>query len=71
MLRLEGIGRVRARKLFNFGIKDIGDVKNAGLTTLSQLLGKETALRVKKQVGQEIEAVPDGKRKGQVSLGKF
>ena len=71
LLRLEGIGRVRARKLFNFGIKDIGDVKNAGLTTLSQLLGKETALRVKKQVGQEIEAVPDGKRKGQVSLGKF
>ena len=71
LLRLEGIGRVRARKLFNFGIKDIGEVKAADLTALSQLLGKETALKIKKQVGQEIEAVSDGKRKGQVSLGRF
>ncbi len=55
LLQLKEIGRVRARKLFNAGIKDIGAVKRAHIVKLAQLVGKKTALNVKRQVGQEVE----------------
>jgi helicase len=71
LLRLKNIGRVRARKLFDNGIRDLGDLKKADLAKLSQLLGKAIALDVKEQLGQEILEVPDGKRKGQLSMRKF
>ena len=56
LLKLKGIGRVRARKMFNSKIKDIGDVKKVDLLTLSQLIGKKTAINVKEQVGQKVES---------------
>ena len=68
LIRLENIGRVRARILFRNRIKDIKDVKNADLSTLTQLLGEKTALGIKKQIGQEQAEVPENKRKGQISL---
>ncbi len=71
LLKLKGIGRVRGRKLYSNSIRDLGDVKKAGLATLSQILGKAIAEDVQKQVGEEVEAVPEGKRKGQVSVTKF
>ncbi len=71
LLKLRNIGRVRARKMFSQGIKDLGEVKKADLTTLAQLLGKAIAEDVKKQVGEEIKEVPEGKRKGQLSIMKF
>jgi helicase len=71
LLKLQGIGRVRARKLVMHNIKDLGEVKKVDLTTLSQLLGKAVAESVKKQVGEEIKEVPDGKRKGQTSIFKY
>ncbi len=71
LLRLEQIGRVRARKLFKNKIKDIKDVKNADLGKLVQILGEKVALNVKKQVGEEIKEVPEGKRKGQISLADY
>jgi helicase len=71
LIRIQGVGRVRARKLFYNRIKDVGDVKKADVMKLSQILGKSVALNVKKQVGQEIKEVPSGKRKGQVSLRKY
>jgi helicase len=73
LLKLKGIGRVRARKLFNANIRDISGVKRADITTLAQLIGKATAISVKKQVGEDIDKaqVPDNRRKGQLSLGKY
>ena len=71
LIKIKGIGRVRARKLFFNRIKDIGDVKKADFGKLSQILGHNVALNVKKQVGQEIKEVPSSKRKGQVSLGHY
>ncbi|MAE42608.1 hypothetical protein CMO93_02465 [Candidatus Woesearchaeota archaeon] len=71
LIKIKGIGRVRARKLHYNGIRDIKDVKNVDLGKLIQILGKQVALSVKKQVGQEIKEVPNGKRKGQVSLRKY
>ncbi|MDO8655907.1 MAG: helicase-related protein [Nanoarchaeota archaeon] len=71
LLKLKGIGRVRARRLVSQGLKDLGDLKNVDITTLSQILGKAIAEDVKKQLGEEIDEVPDGKRKGQLSVMKF
>jgi len=71
LIKINGVGRVRARKLFFNRIKDVGDVKRSDFAKLAQILGHNIALNVKKQVGQEIKAVPEGKRKGQVSLGKY
>ena len=70
LVKIKGIGRVRARRLFVNRIRDIGDVKKADLVKLIQILGKQVALNAKKQVGQEQKEVPLGKRKGQISLLK-
>ena len=75
LLKFEGIGRIRARKMHNNKIRDVEDVKSVDLQTLSSLLGKAVALSVKKQVGQHLDEkdvlVPKGKRKGQLSLHKY
>jgi helicase len=68
LIRLENIGRVRARLLFRNRIRDVKDLRNADLSTLTQLIGEKTALSVKKQLGQERMEVPENKRKGQISL---
>ena len=75
LLRLRNIGRARARKLYNNKIKNLEDVKKADITKLKQLIGQQTALSIKKQVGQEYREekvkVKKGKRKGQTSIKKF
>lgn len=73
LLKLKNIGRVRARKLYSNRIKTIGDVKDASITALVQILGRATAISVKEQVGQKIDKdkVPKGKRIGQLSLEKY
>ncbi len=71
LLKLRGIGRIRARRLYTAGIKDLGDIKKADATTLGQILGKAIAEDVKKQVGEEAMVIPKGTRKGQLSLMKF
>jgi helicase len=72
LIRLKGIGRVRARKLFVQGIFNLGQIKNSDITSLSQILGsKVLAEEVKKQVGEEIKEVPAGKRVGQLSIEGF
>jgi len=70
LLKLKGIGRVRARMLHRNGIKDIGDARKIDINRLVQILGKENALKVKEQLGQDFSKikVKEGKRKGQISL---
>jgi helicase len=73
LLRFKGIGRVRSRMLFKNGIRDIGDVKAADITKLSQILGRNVAIDLKKQVDQDFDKlrVPENKRKGQIGLGDY
>ncbi len=71
LLRFEGVGRVRARRLHRAGLKDISDLKKADAALLARIIGKKTAESVKKQLGQEVTQVPSGRRKGQLGLGKF
>ncbi len=80
LLRIKNIGRVRARKLYNNRIRDVKDIRNSDITKLVQLLGKSTALSLKKQCGLDLNPekiiVPEQKkkgrkRKGQRNLGDF
>ncbi|MDP3733732.1 MAG: hypothetical protein Q8R37_00755, partial [Nanoarchaeota archaeon] len=71
LLKLKGIGRVRSRRLFTNGIHDLGDIRTTDLTTLSQLLGRMVAEDVKQQLGEEVEEIAPGARKGQLSMEKF
>jgi helicase len=68
LLKLRDIGRVRARKLYSNNLKTIADLKRTELVTLTQILGKKTAQNVKDQLGQKIEPIKKGKRKGQKGL---
>jgi helicase len=51
IVKLEGIGRVRGRMMFNSGYKTVEDVKYAKMDDLVRLLGAGTAKKVKEQVG--------------------
>lgn len=50
LIRLDGVGRVRARKLFKAGLKDLGDIRKVSLENLSSILGDAVAKKVKEQV---------------------
>jgi helicase len=50
LIHIRGIGRVRARKLFDAGLKKPSDVKKASLQKVSRLIGKKTAEKVKKEI---------------------
>ena len=54
LLKFEGIGRIRARTLYNRKIKNVRDVKKAPVDVLIKLLGKKTAASLKKQVGEKV-----------------
>lgn len=73
LLKLKGIGRVRARSLFRNKLRTIADVKKVDIAKLVQILGKKTAIDIKKQVGIDIEKekVPERRRKGQISLRDY
>jgi len=49
LVKFKGIGRVRARVLYNAGIKNAKDIKKASLEKLSLLLGKTIAKKLKEQ----------------------
>ena len=71
LLKLKGVGRIRARKMFNQGIKDLGDLKKVDPANLSQIVGRNVAAGIKKQIGDEVKEIPKGTRKGQLSLSKY
>ncbi|HLE75348.1 MAG TPA: DEAD/DEAH box helicase [Candidatus Bathyarchaeia archaeon] len=53
IVKLEGVGRVRGRIIFNAGYKTIEDIKHAELADLTNLplIGPRLAKRIKEQVG--------------------
>ncbi|MCD4740438.1 DEAD/DEAH box helicase [archaeon] len=54
LIGLRGIGRIRARKLFQASIKKTSDLEKVPLEDLSRILGLKTAVSIKKQLGQEV-----------------
>jgi len=62
LIRFKGIGRIRARKLFNQGIRGVADVKKAAFSELNNILGHKIATELKAQVGERIKASPQRHR---------
>jgi len=58
LVRLEGVGRARARILFNSGLKTIEDLKHAPVNRLTALplIGSRVAKRIKEQVGGFVKS---------------
>lgn len=50
LITLKGVGRVRARKLYDNGLKSISDLKVADFKTLSRVVGDSLAIKIKEQV---------------------
>jgi len=73
LLKLKGIGRIRARKLFGNKVRNLGDLKKIDVSALAKLVGKKIAIDLKKQVGINIDKIEikPNKRKGQISLGDY
>ncbi len=76
LTELRGIGRVRARRLWRAGLRSAAALKKAPFSELFRVLGQETALKVKRQIGGK--RVSSGRnpnkrkpREEQSSLGGF
>ncbi len=52
LVRLKGIGRVRARKLYSNNLRKLSDVRKVPLETLSRMVGPKTASNIKEQLDQ-------------------
>ncbi|UCD13786.1 MAG: ski2-type helicase, partial [Thermoplasmatales archaeon] len=57
LVSLRGIGRVRARALFNEGFKTIGDLRSIPLKRIAQVktIGEGVAKSIKRQIGESIK----------------
>ena len=56
LVRLKGVGRVRARALYNAGFKTINSLRKVPLERLASIpsIGRKIALSIKKQVGEDL-----------------
>jgi len=74
---LEGVGRIRARRLFNHGFKRLSDIASASVSELSRIpgIGQKLALSIKKEAGGIIHKEEWEKRRMgenvQTSLAEF
>ena len=53
LVQYDQIGRVRARKLQDHGIETASQIREVSFEKLKKLIGKKTAKKLKKQVGEE------------------
>lgn len=53
LVKYDQIGRVRARKLHDHGVRDQEDIREVEFEKMKKLIGKRTAKKLKKQVGEE------------------
>ena len=63
LVRLEQIGRVRARKLYNNNLKTISDLKEIPVKTLVKIVGPKIAVIIKKQLGEKVEEIKEEEQK--------
>ncbi|MDW7726311.1 MAG: ATP-dependent DNA helicase [Candidatus Methanoperedens sp.] len=56
LLLVKGIGRVRARKLYNAGYRDIERLKKSEPEDVAKIVGTKTAMKVLKRIGAKIDS---------------
>ena len=76
LVRVRGVGRVRARRLYEAGIEDRDDLREASADRVADLLGPKTAERVLDEVGRdesadEMDATASVEQTEQSSIGDF
>jgi helicase len=69
LVALRGIGRVRARRLFNNGIMDPESIRGAGIDRIASIIGRGVAEQVFAQLGKTAPEPVDGG--GQAELSRF
>ena len=71
LIQIRGIGRVRARKLYDAGIRDMEDLLVADMKMISKLIGAKIAIKVLKQIGSDVTHVAAYEKDEQRRLGDF
>ncbi len=69
LIQIRGIGRVRARKLFNAGFRDMEALRAADPGAIAKIIGAKIALKVLKQIGTGAQI--KGTEEEQRRLGDF
>jgi len=55
IIKIKGIGRVRARKLYNAGYKDIEAIRKAEFKALTDIIGPKIAANTLRQLGIDVD----------------
>jgi helicase len=74
IIKIRGIGRVRSRKLYNAGYKDIEAIRKAEFKALADIIGPKIAANTLKQLGIDIDVKSSdftGNVKAQQNLEDF
>jgi helicase len=67
LVKLSGVGRVRARRLYSHNLKSLEDLRKVPIAVLQKIVGTSIANSIKKQLG-EVELLKEDK---QSSLSSF
>ena len=73
LVKLRGIGRMRARALHSRGISSIEHLRQTSYDRLKQIpnIGESVARSIKSQLGQSDDGIPPDPASGQKSLKEF
>jgi len=73
LVKLRGVGRVRARALFDRGYRTVEDLRLASYDMLKQIptIGEAIARAIKEQLGQRERGMPEEAEGGQSSLRDY
>jgi helicase len=69
LINLKGIGRVRARKLYNAGFKKLFDLKRAEFAQISRVVGEKLTIKIKEQISGE--KYDDMSKNSEVNIGSY
>ncbi|MDZ7687211.1 MAG: ATP-dependent DNA helicase [Halobacteriales archaeon] len=76
LVSVSGVGRVRARRLYEAGIEDRDDLREANVDRVARLLGPKTAENILSEVGRDtsaddMDATASPEQTEQSSIGDF